>query len=157
MTWLPGLFNQYDQKGPFELATLSVAQMAAFNKFGSPKFRDESYKNHGKALKALHNVIMGVTEATEEGVEGEPVQPKPKIDPTDDKVLATVLLLCAYKDISGEGLGDPSSHASGLYYLLEKRGLEQISSRSGFELYIMALLRLVRYFIRLRFMRCFQR
>jgi hypothetical protein len=62
---------------------------------------------------------------------------------TDDKVLAAVLLLCTFKDISGEGLGDPSEHVSGLYFLLEMRGFEQLATGSGFELYILSLLRLV--------------
>ena len=47
------------------------------------------------------------------------------------------------QDISGEGLGDPNEHAPGLFYLLERRGLEQIATRRGVELFHLALLRLV--------------
>jgi hypothetical protein len=51
--------------------------------------------------------------------------------------------LIFHQDISGEGLGDASEHAPGLFYLLEKRGPGQIGTRRGAELFLLALLRLV--------------
>lgn len=47
------------------------------------------------------------------------------------------------QDISGDGLADPTDHAPGLFYLLEMRGPEQIGTRRGAELFLLALLRLV--------------
>ena len=47
------------------------------------------------------------------------------------------------QDISGDSCGDPHEHASGIYYLLVKRGVEQLASSTGFELLIFALMRLV--------------
>jgi hypothetical protein len=78
LSFLPNLYN-HDGHGILEMATLSVAQMAAFNQFGGDKFRLQSYQNHGRALRALRNTIE-----TQEDV-------------TDDRVLAAVLLLCMFK------------------------------------------------------------
>ncbi|KAI8623354.1 hypothetical protein F5Y19DRAFT_458919 [Xylariaceae sp. FL1651] len=122
LSFLPNLYNHYGH-GLLELATLSVAQIAAYNQFGDDKFRLQSYQNYGRAIQALRRTIQ-----TEEEV-------------ADDRVIAAVLLLCIFKDI-GEGWGDPGEHASGLYYLLEKRGFEQLCTRRGFELLILALLKL---------------
>ncbi|KAI1348862.1 hypothetical protein F5Y01DRAFT_291016 [Xylaria sp. FL0043] len=126
MSFLPSLFN-HDGHGLLELATLSVAQMAAFNQFRGDKFRIQSYQNYGRALRALRKTIE-----TEDEV-------------TDDRVLAAVLLLCMFKDIGEESWGDPAEHASGLYYLLEKRGMEQFCTSQGFELFLLALLKLQVY------------
>ncbi|KAI0521078.1 hypothetical protein F5B22DRAFT_653490 [Xylaria bambusicola] len=126
LSFLPSLFN-HSGHGVLELATLSVAQMAAYNQFRGDKFRLQSYQNYGRALQALRKTIQ-----TEEEV-------------TDDRVLAAVLLLCMFKDIGEESWGDPSEHVSGLYYLLEKRGIEQLCTSRGFELFLLALLRLQVY------------
>ncbi|KAI1421793.1 hypothetical protein F5Y12DRAFT_668716 [Xylaria sp. FL1777] len=126
LTFLPSLFN-HDGHGLLELATLSVAQMAAYNQFRGDKFRLQSYLNYGRALQALRKSIQ-----TEDEV-------------TDDRVLAAVLLLCMFKDIGEESWGDPSEHASGLYYLLEKRGIDQLCTGRGFELFLLALLKLQVY------------
>ncbi|KAI8953454.1 hypothetical protein F4801DRAFT_537685 [Xylaria longipes] len=123
MSFLPSLYN-HDGHGLLESATLSVAQMAAYNQFGSDRFRLQSYQNYGRAVRALRRTIQ-----TEDEV-------------TDDRVIATVLLLCTFKDIGEEGWGDPSEHASGLYYLLEKRGVEQLCTNRGSELFLLALLKL---------------
>ncbi|KAI0458201.1 hypothetical protein F5B21DRAFT_461784 [Xylaria acuta] len=123
LSFLPSLYN-HDGHGLLELATLSVAQMAAYNQFGSDRFRLQSYQNYGRAVRALRRIIQTENEAT------------------GDRVLAAVLLLCMFKDIGEEGRGDPSEHASGLYYLLEKRGVEQLYTNRGFELFLLALLKL---------------
>ncbi|KAI1317927.1 hypothetical protein F5Y16DRAFT_414539 [Xylariaceae sp. FL0255] len=123
LSFLPSLFNHHGN-GLLELATMSVAQMAAHNQFGDEKFKIQSYQNYGKAVRALRQTIQ-----TEEAV-------------TDDRVLATILLLCMFKDVGGEGQGDPGEHASGLYYILEKRGYEQLFTSRGFELFLLALLKL---------------
>ena len=81
---LPDLYNQY-APGALETATLSVAQMAAYNQFGATKFRLQSYQNYGNAVRTLQKAIL-----SQEGV-------------TDDKVLATVLLLCAFKVRNDQG------------------------------------------------------
>lgn len=47
------------------------------------------------------------------------------------------------QDISGEGSGDPNEHAPGLFYLLEKRGLAQIATSRGIELFLLGVIRLV--------------
>ncbi|KAI0394504.1 hypothetical protein F5Y17DRAFT_427591 [Xylariaceae sp. FL0594] len=123
LSFLPSLFN-HDSNGLLELATLSVAQMAAYNQFGGEKFRIQSYQNYGRAVRTLRTVIE-----TQDQV-------------TDDRVLAAVLLLCMFKDVGEEGWGDAGEHASGLYYLLEKRGVEQLFTNRGFELFLLSLLKL---------------
>lgn len=143
LSFLPSLYKQYTH-GVLELATLSVAQMAAYNQFGGDRLRLQSYQNYGHAIRALQETIQ-----TEEV--------------TDDRVLAAVLLLCMFKvsnpepvpgsltqpvlivqqEIGEEGYGDPSEHAAGLYYLLEKRGMEQLCTNRGSELFLLALLKLV--------------
>ncbi|KAJ8120369.1 hypothetical protein ONZ43_g2910 [Nemania bipapillata] len=123
LTFLPSLYK-HDGNGLLELATLSVAQMAAYNHFGGQKFRHQSYQNYGRALGALRKTIQCEDEVT------------------DDRVLAAVLLLSMMKDIDEVGWGDPSEHAPGLYYLLEKRGVEQFCTSRGFELFLLALLKL---------------
>lgn len=121
---LPSLFNWHSQ-GLLEVATLSVAQMAAYNQFGGGKFRMQSYRNYGRAIRMLQDIIKSEDRAT------------------DDKVIMSILLLCMLKDISGEGSGDPNEHAPGLFYLIEKRGPEQITTSRGAELLFLALIRLV--------------
>jgi len=130
LSFLPGLYDTYSH-GLLETATLSVAQMAAYNKFGGEKFKVESYRNYGRAIKMIQNIIKTEDQAT------------------DDKVIASILLLCALKDISGEESGNPNEHAPGLYYLIEKRGPEQIATSRGAELLFLALIRLVSLVTRL--------
>ncbi|KAF9777841.1 hypothetical protein IL306_004304 [Fusarium sp. DS 682] len=125
MTCLPSILT-HDGQSLLEITTLSVAQMANHNQLGCDRLRVQSYRNYGRAIGMLQDTI-----SSGQGV-------------TDDKVLAAAVLLCRFKDISGEGFGDPSEHASGLYSLLEIRGIEQLATKSGFELYILSLLRLVR-------------
>ncbi|KAK9791695.1 hypothetical protein SCARD494_07484 [Seiridium cardinale] len=124
LSFLPGLYSDDNDHGLLEVATMSVAQMAAYNQFGGERFRLQSYQNYGRAVRALRNTIQ-----TEDEV-------------THDRVICTVLLLCMFKDISGEGQGDLREHASGLYYLLEKRGVEQLCSGRGFELFLLSLIKL---------------
>ncbi|KAI0148713.1 hypothetical protein GGR57DRAFT_227669 [Xylariaceae sp. FL1272] len=124
LSFLPSLYNHNANGGLLELATLSVAQMAAYNQFGGDKFRLQSYQNYGRALRTLRQTIE-----TEEDIK-------------DDRVLAAVLLLCMFKDVGEQGWGDPNEHASGLYYILERRGFEQLFTSVGFELFITALLKL---------------
>lgn len=126
LSFLPKIYD-HDNPGVLEIATLSVAQMAAYNQFGGDKFRDQSYRNYGRALQ-----MMRETMKSEEKV-------------TDDKVVTAILLLCTLKDVSGEGTGDPNEHAPGLFYLLEKRGPGQIATRRGAELFLLAHLRLQIY------------
>ncbi|KAI1155445.1 hypothetical protein F4825DRAFT_407792 [Nemania diffusa] len=125
LTFLPSLYRR-DGNGLLELATLSVAQMAAYNHFGGDKFRLQSYQNYGRALGLLRKTIQSE-------------------EVTDDRVLAAVLLLSMLKDIDEEGWGDPSEHAPGIYYLVEKRGVEQFFTSRGFELFLLALLKLQVY------------
>lgn len=146
LSFLPSLYNHNDY-GLLEVATLAVAQMAAYNRFGGDKFRIHSYQNYGRAVRVLRKTLQNEHEVT------------------DDRVIAAVLLLCMFKvrnkqstielligccicltsqqDISGEGLGDPCEHASGLYYLLEKRGTEQVCTGRGIELLLLSLIKLV--------------
>ncbi|KAF3007242.1 hypothetical protein E8E14_009334 [Neopestalotiopsis sp. 37M] len=126
LSFLPSLYSPHDH-GILELATLAVAQMAAFNQFGGNTFRLQSYQNYGRTVVALRNRIQN------------------EADVTDDRVLASVLLLCLFKDISGEDWGDPCEHAPGLYYLLERRGMEQLCTNRGFELFMLALIKLQVY------------
>lgn len=78
LTFLPNMFDHHGQ-GVLELATLSVAKMAAYNQFGGDEFRLQSYQTYGKAIRSLQDLIQQETEAT------------------DDKVLAAILLLCTLK------------------------------------------------------------
>lgn len=124
LSFLPSLYDSHNH-GLLETATLSVAQMAAYNKFGGEKFRVQSYRNYGRAIKMLQNIIGSEEQAT------------------DDKVITSILLLCVLKDISGEKHGGTSEHAPGLFYLVEKRGPEQIATSRGAELLFLSLIRLV--------------
>lgn len=99
--------------------------MAAYNKFGGKRFKVQSYQNYGRAIRMLQDTIRLEDQAT------------------DDKVIAAILLLCTLKDVSGEESGDPNEHAPGLFYLIEKRGLEQMATSRGSELLFLALIRLV--------------
>ncbi|KAL2177417.1 uncharacterized protein P884DRAFT_223917 [Thermothelomyces heterothallicus CBS 202.75] len=126
LSFLPSLYDSHSQ-GLLEAATLTVAQMAAYNKFGGERFRVQSYRNYGRAIRMLQDIIRSEHQAT------------------DDRVITSVLLLCTLKDISGEGSGDPGEHAPGLYYLVEKRGPEQIATSRGAELLFLALIRLQVY------------
>lgn len=78
LSFLPSLYDSYSH-GLLETATLSVAQMAAYNKFGGDKFRVQSYKNYGKAIRMLQDLVQSEDQVT------------------DDKVIASVLLLCTLK------------------------------------------------------------
>ncbi|KAL2258595.1 hypothetical protein VTK26DRAFT_8056 [Humicola hyalothermophila] len=123
---LPSLYESHSN-GLLEVATLSVAQMAAYNQFGGDKFRVRSYWNYGRALRMMRDIIQAEDRVT------------------DDKVIMSILLLCTLRDISGEGAGDPGQHAPGLFYLIEKRGPEQIATSRGAELLFLALIRLQVY------------
>ncbi|KAH8812233.1 hypothetical protein F5884DRAFT_305618 [Xylogone sp. PMI_703] len=126
LTFLPSIYDSYSH-GILETATLSVAQMAAYNQFGGEKFRVQSYKNYGRTIRMMQEVIQSEEQAT------------------DDKVLASILLLCTLKDITGENSGDPNEHAPGLYYLIDKRGDGQLATNRGAELLVLALIRLQIY------------
>lgn len=78
LTFLSDLYNHHEQ-GLLEMATLSVASMAAFNQFGGEKFRLQSYKAYGHAIRMVHDTIQCEGRAT------------------DDKVITAVLLLCTLK------------------------------------------------------------
>lgn len=139
-SFLPDLYDDHN-RGLLETATLSVAQMAAYNQFGGDGFRTQSFKNYGRVIRMLRESMQSDDQAM------------------DDKVITTILLLCTHnvsrpldcvissltsvQDISGEGLGDPNEHAPGLFYLLEKRGPGQIGTKRGAELFHLALIRLV--------------
>ncbi|KAK4184343.1 hypothetical protein QBC35DRAFT_506104 [Podospora australis] len=126
LSFLPGIYDN-TKHGLLETATLSVAQMAAYNKFGGDKFKVQSYQNYGKAIRLLQDAVQSEDQAT------------------DDKVIAAILLLCTLKDINGEEAGDPSAHAPGLFYLIEKRGHQQMATSRGTELFFLALIRLQVY------------
>lgn len=78
LTFLPGLFDHHN-RGLLEIATLSVAQMATYNQFGGDEFRLQSYKNYGKAIRMLQDIIRSEDQVT------------------DDKVIMSILLLCTLK------------------------------------------------------------
>jgi hypothetical protein len=78
LSFLPSLYDSCSN-GLLETATLSVAQMAAYNRFGGDKFRVQSYKNYGRAIRMLQDIVQSVDKVT------------------DDKVIASVLLLCTLK------------------------------------------------------------
>ena len=77
-SFLPGLYDHY-HRGLLETATLSVSQLATYNQFGSEELRTLSLKNYVSVIRNLQNIIQS----------GEQV--------IDDKVIATILLLCTYK------------------------------------------------------------
>lgn len=78
LSFLPTLYNHADP-GLLETATLSVAQMAAYNQFGGEKFLVQSYSNYGRAIKMMQETIRSEDDAA------------------DDRVLASILLLCTLK------------------------------------------------------------
>ena len=73
-SFLPSLYD-HNGESVLELATLSVAQMAAYNQFGGDEFKLKSYQNYGRALRSLQDTIHIDDKAT------------------DDKVITAVLLL----------------------------------------------------------------
>jgi hypothetical protein len=77
-SFLPGLYDHY-QHGLLETAVLSVSQLAAYNQFGKEELRTQSFKNYGSVIRSLQDIIQS----------GDQV--------IDDKVIATILLLCTYK------------------------------------------------------------
>jgi hypothetical protein len=77
-SFLPGIFDHYN-KGLLETATLSVSQLAAYNQFGKEELRTQSLRNCGTVIRGLQEVINS----------GDHI--------VDDKVIATILLLCTYK------------------------------------------------------------
>jgi hypothetical protein len=126
------------------MATLSVASMASYNQFGGETFKMQSYKTYGHTIRMIQDTIQ-IEDQT-----------------TNDKVIAAVLLmhtqgwygltrLCGggmglmdrMRDIGGERPDQDNEHAPGLFYLLQKRGLEQLTTRRGTEILLLALLRLV--------------
>ncbi|KAF5025490.1 hypothetical protein F66182_2395 [Fusarium sp. NRRL 66182] len=122
-SFLPSLYNHL-QTGLLETATLSVAQLAAYNYLGRDELRTQSLKNYGRTIRNLQQNIQSLIIAQR-----------------------TTGLLTQEQDLSGEGLGDPKEHASGLFYLLEKRGPSQIGTKRGAELFLLALLRLIYSFL----------
>ncbi|EGY17083.1 uncharacterized protein VDAG_08247 [Verticillium dahliae VdLs.17] len=106
---------------------MSVAHYAAFNRHRSERFRLQSYRYHSRTNKMLQEAMQ---------IEGFA---------TDDKIVTTILLMCMLKDISGEGSGNSQDHAPGLFYLLEQRGTDQIISKIGAQLFLLAHLRLQTY------------
>lgn len=78
LSFLPSLYSHQTQ-GLLELATLSVAQMAAYNQFGGNRFRLQSYQHYGRAVAALRACIQNGG------------------DVKDDKVITAILLLCMFK------------------------------------------------------------
>lgn len=77
-SFLPSLFDHY-KDGLVETATLSVAQLAAYNHLGNEELRTRSLRNYGRVIKGLQQTIQSDDQAM------------------DDKVIATILLLCTYK------------------------------------------------------------
>jgi hypothetical protein len=77
LSFIPDMYN-HDKAGLLEVATLSVAQMAAYNQFGGQKFLQQSYQNYGRAIQAMKESIASDEEAT------------------DDRTLAAVILLSAF-------------------------------------------------------------
>ena len=77
-SFLPGIFDHHN-KGLLETATLSVSQLAAYHQFGKEELRTQSLQNYGNVIRGLQKIINS----------GEQID--------DDKVIATILLLCTYK------------------------------------------------------------
>ena len=78
LSFLPGIFDHHN-KGLFETATLSVSQLAAYHHFGKEELRTQSLRNCGIVIRGLQQIITS----------GEQID--------DDRVIATILLLCTYK------------------------------------------------------------
>lgn len=78
LSFLPGLYNHYNH-GVLETATLSVASMAAYNKFGGEVFKMKSYKEYGETIRMIQEIITDENRVI------------------DDGVIAAVLLLCILK------------------------------------------------------------
>lgn len=77
-SFLPGLYDHY-QSGLLETATLSVSQLAAYNQFGKEELLTHSLKNYGAVIRGLQEIINSGEQAV------------------DDRVVATILLLCTWK------------------------------------------------------------
>lgn len=77
-SFLPDLYDHY-KHGMLETATLSVSQMAAYNHLGGEELRTQSLRNYISAIRSLQQNIKSDDQAI------------------DDRVIATILLLCTYK------------------------------------------------------------
>ncbi|KAH7024636.1 uncharacterized protein B0I36DRAFT_366565 [Microdochium trichocladiopsis] len=122
------LYDLYDgdHMSSLELATLSAAEMTAYNKFGVPEMKQRAYRHRGAALRAL---------STSLGSSDRNVR-------FSDKTIGTVLLLATFADINGEGAAGDGGHAAGLHYLLEQRGKEQLMTKTGSEIFFLGVMRL---------------
>ncbi|KAH8882070.1 hypothetical protein GQ53DRAFT_734427 [Thozetella sp. PMI_491] len=123
LSFLFDLHSQHE-RGCLELATLSAAQMAAFNHFREKSLLHHSYQNHAAAIRVLHEDLQSQSGTI------------------SDRTVASVLLLCIFTDISGQTPDLANSHSSGLYYLLERRGVKQLATQRGLEMYFLGLMRL---------------
>ncbi|KAH7124640.1 hypothetical protein EDB81DRAFT_811310 [Dactylonectria macrodidyma] len=126
LNFLVELYDHHVQ-GPFELATLSIARMVAFNRSGLHSLRQQSYKSYGCAIKELKQVLESQESAL------------------CDKTIGTLLLLCLFDDVSGNSSHSPGVHAPGLYYLLQQRGYHQFTTARGLELFFYSVVRLQTY------------
>lgn len=77
-SFLPDLYDHY-QHGLLETATLGVSQLAAYTNFGGEELRTQSLRNYVSVIRNLQEILQL----------GDQV--------IDDKVIATILLLCTYK------------------------------------------------------------
>ncbi|KXJ85885.1 hypothetical protein Micbo1qcDRAFT_190807 [Microdochium bolleyi] len=122
------LYDLYDPDhlSSLELATLSAAEMTAYNKFGVPEMKQRAYRNRGAAIRALSTALSSPDRNVR----------------FNDKTIGTVLLLATFADISGEGGARDGGHAPGLYYLLEQRGKDQLLTKTGSEIFFLGVMRL---------------
>ncbi|KAH8646332.1 hypothetical protein BX600DRAFT_519154 [Xylariales sp. PMI_506] len=121
--FLQELYNDAN-RGCLELATLSVAHMASYNKWRNPKSLAASFEYYGSAVKALVELLFCEDTAL------------------DDSTFAAVLVLHLFMDISGERNELSNPHVSGLYLLLKRKGLHRLKTRRGGEMVVCALTRL---------------
>ncbi|KAI0435786.1 hypothetical protein F4803DRAFT_567377 [Xylaria telfairii] len=126
LNFIPGLYGR-DGHGPFELATLGAARMAAYNRSGNRRLHQQSYSDYGAAVGQLRCSLE-----QQDAV-------------LSDKTIGAVLLLCIFLarrpryDLAGDGLNQLDTHLLGLYYLLKRRGCYQVSTSRSFELLLVAL------------------
>ncbi|KAH7018397.1 uncharacterized protein B0I36DRAFT_388617 [Microdochium trichocladiopsis] len=148
---LPGylnfLFSLYDpgRSDALELATLSAARMVAYNRtrHSDKSLRDKSYRDHGLAVAKIRKLLTDEARISKQqkqnGSKEAPCATEATREALSDRTLGTVLLLSIFGLVNDAASRHAGSHASGVYYLLTRRGPEQGFTSRGRELMFLSM------------------
>lgn len=124
LQYLPSLYAQsvgsIEASSPttcLRWAVDATALITLANTSHAPPLMIKARQGYGKALHILREVLTSPTEALK------------------DETFASVVLLSLFEDISGERKGLFSSHTAGFEYLMKLRGIGQLASPRGREMF----------------------